>query len=160
MFTVLDYIIMGFALVCSIWAAIKGFIDEISSKFGYVLGFLVALMFTCLLSSLFQKEIGLPKLFASFLSYVILFVTGYILMRLLGMMLTTITETAHLGAVNNVLGFILGLTEAVLVTGMIETVLYHQNTFNLVPYFKKSYFSSEVILPFFNSIKNWVSGLI
>ena len=159
--TVLDYIIIAFVLVWCIWAAIKGFIDEISSKFGWVSGFATALMFTKNLSQqFFIPKTGFPAWFSAFVCYVVLFIVGFYLIKLFGMMLGTITNTAHLGSVDNILGFVLGLVEAVLVVGLIETVLNSQAIIDVSHYIKESYLSSQFILPLFNSLLDWIHGLV
>lgn len=41
--TTLDYIIFILFMVGGVWVAMKGFFNELSTKFGYVLGFILAL---------------------------------------------------------------------------------------------------------------------
>lgn len=158
--TVLDYIIITFALVCSIWASIRGFIDEISSKFGYLLGLVVSLMFTKALTVLIVENSGLPYLLCSFVSYVALFIVGFYLMKFLGYMLKTIADSAHIGSLDNVLGFILGLAEAVLIVGLIETLLKNQSLIDVRSYLRSSYLSSEFIGPVFTRVSLWIEGLV
>lgn len=160
MFTTLDYVIIGFTLVCSVWAAIKGFIGEISTKFGYVFGFATAMVFTIALTPVLESKTGLPLWLSALLSYVILFLVGFLLIVLVGRMLENITESAHLGSINNILGFVLGIVEAVIIVGFFETVLHSQNIIKVTPYINKSYISREIILPVFNTLRKWVQALL
>ena len=150
-------------MVGGIWGAIKGFLDEVSTKFGYVLGFLLAIMFTHRLSAFFQFQAGFPAWFAAFMSYFFIFVIGYLMMKGLGKILSNIIDSAKLTVVDNVLGFVLGLLEAFFLMAAFEFILGFQNIFNLQKYFDKSLFSSKLILPFArlltSSISSFVSGV-
>lgn len=156
----LDYIIMGLAVIGGIWGAIKGLIDELSDKFGYVLGLAVAMMFTVLLAPVFEAKLGLPVWLASFLSYVVLFLVGFTVMKIFGKILGNISETAHLGAVDRILGFVLGLLEAVVVIGFAETILSSQHLINVSGPIGKSWVSGKIILPVFNAIRSWIQSLL
>lgn len=156
----LDYIIFVLVMIGGIFGAIKGFIEEVSQKFGYFAGFIVATMFTVALASFVMDKTGFPKWFASFIAYIILFMVGFILIKALGSMLESIFDTAKLSAVNNILGFILGLLETLIFIGVVETALSFQNLFNLTNLFNSSFVSSSIILPFFKTLLSWVQGLI
>lgn len=147
-------------MVGGIWGAIKGFIEEVSQKFGYVNGFIVATMFTIAFSKVFKEKFDFPQWFAAFLAYFILFMVGYLLIKGLGAILENIFETAKLTSLNNFLGFLLGFIEAIIVIGVLETVLSYQNLFNVSSLFEGSIISSSVILPVFKTILGWVQGLI
>jgi len=146
--TVLDYILFILFMIGGIWGAIKGFLDELSTKFGYVLGFILALMYTRLLSPVFVEHLGFPLWFASFLSYFAIFIVGYLLMKAFGGVLSHIVDTANLSVVDNLFGFFLGLAESFLLITAFEYILGLQNLFNLKPLFDKSFFSSRLIQPF------------
>lgn len=146
----LDYILFILLMVGGIWGAIKGFLDELSSKFGLVFGFLMALMFTNALRPVFQDRLGFPTWFAAFLVYFLIFIVGYLLVRLLGSILTRIIDTANISVIDNILGFFLGLVEAFCLIAAFEFILGYQNLFNLENVFKESLFSSKLINPFIN----------
>ena len=146
--TVLDYILFIIFMIGGIWGAIKGFMDEISNKFGYVLGFVLALMYTHLLSPVFMDKLGFPKWVAALSAYFVIFVAGYLLMRGFGAILSNIIDTANLTAVDNLLGFFLGLLEAFCLFAAFEYILGYQNLFNLKKLFDESLFSSKLIQPF------------
>lgn len=154
--TTVDYIIIGLVLVGGIWGAIKGLIEEVARKFGYVCGLLVALMFTKSFSPVFVENLDFPLWLASCCSYVLLFLAGYLVVKLLGKILQTIFETANLTAVDNILGFIIGVFEAIAVIGVLEILFQHQTFFNFERYFDESIISTKVILPFCN----WLTTLV
>ena len=158
--TTLDYILFIIFMIGGIWGAIKGFLDEISSKFGYVLGFILALMYTHLLSPVFVDNLGFPLWFASFTAYFIIFVAGYLIMKGFGAILSNIVDTANLSVVDNLLGFFLGLLEAFFLFAAFEYILGYQNLFNLKPVFEESLFSSKLILPFANACVSAIKNVI
>lgn len=154
--TTVDYIILVLLAIGGIWGAIKGFIDEFSSKCGYVMGLLVAFMFTASLAKLFAVKFNFPYWFAAFLAYFIIFMVGYSVVRGLGTVIDNIFEASKLDVVDHLLGFFLGLVEALLFLGLIEYALNFQNLFNVQGLFNDSFISSRLIMPVFN----WVGGLV
>lgn len=156
----LDYILFVLFMVGGIWGAIKGFIEEISTKFGYIIGLVSALMFTHLLSPVFENNLGFPRWFAAFVSYFVFFIAGYLLIKLLGTILNNIVDTANLTAVDRLIGFFLGLVEAFLLIAMVEYILSFQNLFNLEHVFSESLFSSRLVLPFANFCADKIKAII
>lgn len=158
-----DYIIFVLFMIGGIWGAIKGFIDEITSKFGYVLGFVLAFMFTCALAPVLVEKLNFPYWFAAFLSYFVIFMVGYCLMRGIGTALNGICEASSLDFVDHLLGFFLGLFEAILLVALAEYLLNYQNLFNLKSVFAESFLSSNIIMPFatwFVELFNSFGGLV
>ena len=158
--TALDYVIFVLFIVGGIWGAIKGFLDEIATKFGYVLGFLFALMFTNSLSTFFRDKAGFPAWFAAFIAYFLIFITGYLVMKGIGAIINNIVDTANLSVVDNILGFFLGLVEAFIIMAFFEYILGFQNLFNLQKYFDESLFSSKLLIPFANLCSSKVAGIV
>lgn len=158
-----DYIIIVLLFVGGIWGAIKGLIDELTSKFGYVFGFVVAFMFTSSLAKVFAEKFSFPYWFSAFLSYLIIFMVGYSIMKGFGTVLNNICEETNLDVLDHLLGFFLGGIEALLLVGLAEYLLNYQNLFNLQDVFKESFLSSRLIMPFstwFVELFNSVGGLV
>ncbi|MBR2282213.1 MAG: CvpA family protein [Spirochaetales bacterium] len=158
--TTLDYILFVLFMIGGIWGAIKGFMEEVSTKFGYIVGFIVALMFTHLLVPVFSDKVGLPVWVAALASYFILFMVGYLIMKALGGILSNITDTVHLTVVDHLLGFVLGLVEAFVMLAAIEYIMGFQNLFNLQHLFEESLFSSKLIIPFAEACASTIKGII
>lgn len=152
----LDYIIIAVVLVFGIWGAIKGFIEEIARKFGYFAGLVVAFMFTKGLERVFTDNLDLPLWVSAGISYIILFLAGFLLIKGLGNMLQNIFETANLTAVDNLAGLLLGLIEGVVVVGLVEVLLSHQTIVDVRNLIDSSQISSEVIIPVFD----WISEIV
>ncbi len=156
----LDYILFVLLMVGGIWGAIKGFLDEVSSKFGYVLGFILALMYTHSLSPILIEHLGLPDWIAALMAYFVIFVAGYIVMKLFGSVLTNIVDTANLTVVDKLLGFFLGLVEAFFLIAAFEDILRYQDLFNLSTVFEESFFSSRLIIPFSDYFMSTVKSIV
>ena len=156
----LDYIIFILFMVGGVWVAMKGFFNELSTKFGYVLGFILALMFTHSLSPVFLNRLGFPSWFSAFISYFLIFIVGYLLMRGFGTVLSNILDTAHLTAVDKFLGFFFGLAEVFLILVAAEFILGYQDLFNLKQVFDESLLSSRLILPVGEAIASTIKGFI
>lgn len=159
MFNTFDWIIMALCAIGAIWGAIKGFIDEFSQKSGYIAGLTAALMFTKMLLPRLSGT-GIPYWLGAFLCYVVLFMAGFLLIKMLGTIIRRISDTAGISFVDNLLGFFLGLAEMVFVVGIIETVLAYQTMFDLQKLFNESIISTKIIMPVFNIALNQVQGLM
>ena len=158
--TTVDYILFILLMVGGIWGAIKGFLDEVSSKFGFVLGFLLALMYAHLLSPVFVNHLHFPAWVAAFTAYFLIFMAGYVLMKIFGSILSNIVDTAHLSVLDRILGFVLGLVEAFFLIAAFEYILRYQDLFSLGSVFEDSLFSSKLILPFADFFMKTIKSVV
>ena len=160
MLNTVDWIIIVIGAIMAIWGAIKGFIEEFAQKSGYIAGITVALMFTKAVYPIIEDNLHIPGWVCSLISYVGLFIIGFLLIKMLGVMIKRITDTARISFLDNILGFFLGLVEAVLIVGIIESLLAYQSLFNLSEAFSQSLISSKVIMPLFKIVTTQVQGLV
>ncbi len=156
----IDYVIFVLMMIGGIWGALKGFIDEVSSKFGYVLGFVLAAMFTKALASKFIEQFGLPLWFASFVCYFLIFMVGYSALKGLGTALDGIFESANIAIIDNILGFILGVIESILIIGILEMLMNYQSLIDFGTLFTDSFFSSRLIVPLVNWCLSVAEGVV
>lgn len=159
-FSTLDFVILGLTLIGALWGAIKGFIDELADKFGYVVGLAAALMFATVLSSIFMEYISMPQWLASFLSYVVLFFAGFLVMKIFGKILSAIFSRAHLKGLDAFLGFVLGAAEMFIILGFFETILLSQNLIDISSLVSESFISTDYLLPIFAKAKDWLQSLV
>lgn len=145
--TTIDYILFIVLMIGGLCGAIKGAIDELTRKFGYVLGLLVGFMFTSLLAPVLVENLKFPYWFAAFVSYFVIFMVGYCLMTGIGTALSGISEGSSLEFLDHFLGFVVGLLEAILLVALAEYLLNYQNLFNLKSVFENSFLSNKIILP-------------
>ncbi len=155
-FNTLDYVILVLVMVSAVWGAIKGLVEELSQKFGYVLGFLVALMFSYALIPVFETNLGWPRWCAAAVSYFIFFMAGYIAMKVLGNMISEICKTANVTVFDNLLGFVLGFFESIIIIGLLITLLSHQQLIDFSDKISGSFMCNRLIMPVFN----WLASLV
>jgi len=160
MLNTVDWIIIVICAIMAIWGAIKGFIEEFAQKSGYIAGVTVALMFTKAIYPTIQDNLHIPGWVSSLISYVGLFIIGFLLVKMIGTMLKKITDTANISFIDNILGFFLGLVEAILIIGVVEALLAYQSLFDLQEAFSQSLISSKVIMPLFNIVTTQVQVLV
>ena len=99
-----DYIVIVLVVLGGIKGAIKGFLEELSQKFGLFLGLFASLMFTQTLTPFVQDKLSLPLWVATGLSYVVIFLVGYLLMKFIGSLLQTVFKSSNLEFIDNLLG--------------------------------------------------------
>jgi membrane protein required for colicin V production len=86
-FNLVDVVIVVIAFLAAVVGSIRGFALEFSSRAGFLVGFVVALMFSRLGSSLLEDTFELPLLATTLIAFVILFLIGYLLMMMVGSLL-------------------------------------------------------------------------
>lgn len=162
--TTIDYIIFVLLMISGVWGAIKGGIDELTRKFGYVAGLIVAFMFTRSLTNVLVAKVNFPFWFATFISYFVIFMVGYSIMTGIGTALSGICDqSSFLDFGDHFLGFVVGLFEAFLLIALAEYLLNYQNLFNLKAVFDQSFLSSRIIMPaatWFVELFNSLGGLV
>lgn len=151
-----DYIAIVLLILGGIKGAMKGFLEELAQKFGLVLGLIASLMFTQSAVPFVMDNLTVPLWVATGLSYVVIFILGYLLMKIIGSVLQAIFKNSNLSFIDNLLGFLLGVFEVVLLIGVIIMLIQHQSLINFDQYIDASYLCSNYINPFFN----WIAGLV
>lgn len=144
-FTVVDWVILGIAVIGGISGAFTGFFKEFASKLGFILGLLFSLMFTKNLAPLFVNNAGFSLFWATAASYAIIFLVTYALSCFLGSVLSKLFHAIFLGFVDHMLGFVLGLIEAVIVLTLIWVLISSQNLITLGPAFSNSYLATNFL---------------
>ncbi len=157
--TTFDYILFAFIMIWGIWGAIKGFLEELSQKFGFVTGFIAALMFTAVFAAFFVDRLSAPYWFAAFISYVILFILGYLLIKVIGNVLQGIFKTVNISFLDNLVGFFLGLVEGIIILGLLAIVLKYQSVIDISSYVNTSVIYKNVIEPFTGFVSGFIKGL-
>ena len=146
-FNSIDIIVCSLAIIGGIADTLTGFADAFAHRSGYFVGFFSALMFTKLIAVLFVQSFNLPMLLASLLAFIILFLIGYALMRIVGNLLETALNATGLRAVNGLLGFLWGVVEVMIACAVILYVLELQKAFDFSSVMDKSQFVLHVVRP-------------
>ena len=154
-FNSIDIIVFCLAIIGGIADTITGFADSFAHRAGFIVGFFLALMFTKMLAELLFDSFGLAMFFSSLISFVVLFLAGYVLMRVVGNLLDTALNVTGLRAVNSLLGFIWGVIEVLVFAAFILYILELQTAFNLSSVLDKSEFVLRLVRPLVPETVNW-----
>ncbi|HOR79686.1 MAG: Colicin V production protein [Spirochaetes bacterium ADurb.Bin315] len=139
-FNIVDIIVFVLMIVGGISGAFVGFAQTFTRRGGYLIGFMTALLLTRWMQPFLSDTLGLSVFFSSLLSFVLLFIIGYTLIRLFGSMLENAFEAIGLGGVNAFLGFVWGVCEMVIVSAFILFFLESTSLSELTPYLEQSQF--------------------
>ncbi len=154
-FNSVDIIVFSLAIIGGIAGTIAGFADSFAHRAGFIVGFFLALMFTKMLAELLLDSFGLAMFFSSLISFVLLFLAGYILMRVIGNLLDTALNVTGLRAVNGLLGFIWGVIEVLVFAAFILYILELQTAFDLSSVLDKSEFVLRLVRPLVPETVSW-----
>lgn len=111
----LDYIIIAFVLFLVIRGIMRGFIREISSLAGVILGVWLGNLYQPWLTNILKQHLPLPQ-YLPLLSFILLFVAILIICNLLGWSLKLFFKNALIGWFDRCLGAVLALLKGVLLT--------------------------------------------
>ena len=104
-FGIFDLVTIVLVLISGIAGIALGFSRSALKMLSYVLSFPLALLFVEPLSEFIRKNIVMKQIWASLLSYVILCLFIFLLIKGLGNLLGTAFETLSLGWLDSTLGF-------------------------------------------------------
>ena len=126
---------------------LKGFVSELSSMAGIVLGLLAALFFYKNGADFLRDSFwpGL-KILPEIIAFIALFAIVLIIVKLLGIMLKGIIEGIKFGSVDRFLGLIFGLAEGIAVVSLALFILRIQPLFDPSPIIADSFFA-KLLLP-------------
>jgi membrane protein required for colicin V production len=125
-FGTIDIIALVVLAIAALRITFKGFIPEFMSKAGLIVGLLAALMFSSLLTPVIEQQLGLGR-WNNVISFVIIFLAGYLLMKLFSSVLTNLLEALHLDILDHIFGFALGLIEGAIVISLLVYLLKLQS---------------------------------
>ena len=154
----IDLIFLVIILACVLVSIIKGFVASFFGKASFIVGILLGLFFAPRFDVFVAKYINVPYL-TTIISFLIIFIFSYIILRLLQLLIKTIFSGEIMGGLDRALGFFWGLAEGLLIVGVFCVILIVQPFFDLTQFLSKSFFASK-ILPIFvdtESIKNAVN---
>ena len=153
-FTVIDIVFIALIGLLIVRCYLKGFVSELLSMAGYVLGLLAALFFYKNGADFLREKFwpGLQTI-PEILSFIFLFVIVLILVKLLAIMLKGIIDGIKLGGVDRVLGIIFGLAEGIAVVSLVLFVIRIQPLFNPSAILSESFFA-RILLPFITGLES------
>jgi membrane protein required for colicin V production len=114
-----DILIWAVLLLFVIKGFLKGFVKEVCSLLGLLLGGWAAFKYDHFLAEAIRPLIHLPHGIAVFLSFVLIFLSLGLLFYLFGYLLTVVCKIALLGWLNRIGGVLFGLLEGALLLCMV-----------------------------------------
>ena len=146
-FAVIDFIFIALIGLFIIRCYLKGFVSEILSMAGIVLGLLASLFFykngAEFLRNQFWPEL---KIIPEIVAFVGLFVIVFFIIKLLEVLLKGIINNIKLGGADRGLGIVFGLAEGMVVVSLILFLLKIQPLFDPSAIISDSFFAS-ILLP-------------
>ncbi len=159
-FNSIDIIVFALAIIGGIADTLVGFADAFSHRSGYIVGFFSGLMFTRIIADIVSASFALPPILAALLSFIVLFLIGYALMRIVGNLLETALNATGLRAVNGLLGFLWGVIEVVIAASVIIYILELQKVFDLSAVFDASQFVLNIVRPMVPDTVHWCASSV
>jgi len=158
-FSVVDWVLVVILILGGFRAGVTGFFHEISYKLGYLLGFFGALMFSQDLALYIEKNAGISLFICLLISYVSIFLLGFILVAILGDSIQNLFQKMKLGFIDKLLGFVIGVFEALIIIVIIYSLLKTQNLVDLSPYFDQSWICTQYLNDFAKFSQETLSGV-
>jgi len=125
----LDIGILSVAAIFFVKGFFRGFVYELVTVAGLILGYLISITYLGLLTNLVLKFFPtFPESIVRLVSFFVLFVGTNLLLRLVANILTKTLKVAMLGWLNRLFGGVLGILKSIFIMGIIVFVI------NLIPF--------------------------
>jgi membrane protein required for colicin V production len=112
----IDVVILIIILLFTIRGLFRGFILELSTLIGLIIGYLAAITYLGLLSALLQSFIpSAPAAVLNIISFSLIFIGINILLRIAANLITRTLKFAMLGWLNRLLGGLFGFVKSILI---------------------------------------------
>jgi len=135
----LDIGILAIASIFFVRGVFRGFVFELITVVGLILGYIISITYLSLLSGFILSFFpSFPETVVNLVSFFLLFLGTNLLLRLAGNLLTKTLKIAMLGWLNRLLGGLLGMLKAVVIMGILGFVV------NLIPFFSLLLENEEV----------------
>lgn len=132
----IDIIIAVIIVAAAIWGAFKGFVKQIISIVGLLLGIWCAFKFSAWLAAQTRELLSLTMAQDTLciIAFAIIFLVVLILSNLIGKGIEKIIKLSMLGWINRLLGFLFGGVKATILLGLAVYVINYLNKmFNFIP---------------------------
>ena len=145
---VIDIVFIIIILVSVLRCGVKGFVSELLSMAGIILGTLVAIFFFRAAGQVIRNQFmqDMPVV-PEAIAFVVLFLAVFAVVKIVEMLLKSIIETIQFGAADRFLGTLLGFAEGIVVVCLLLLLLSIQPFFDSKPLLEGS-FIAERLLPF------------
>ncbi|MCY1152145.1 MAG: CvpA family protein [Sphaerochaetaceae bacterium] len=156
---ILDIIILAIALIGGVAGAFEGFAKSFASKAAVLVGLIVGLMFSELAMANIFSRFNLPIILLSLFSYMFCFIIGYVVMLLLGNMLSTVFEGVGLSPLNSLLGFIWAIVFILALCAVALMLLSYQHLFDITDLINESFMFQNIFEPIIPVAEDFIKNV-
>lgn len=135
---VFDVIAVVVILVLGVRTAFKGFVSEFMTTLALLVGVGTALIFTSRVATLLTPHIG-DTFWTPVVAFLIIFLVAYIVLKIIEATLHRIIDKIQLEKLDQSLGFVLGVLEALLLLAVVVFLLQLQTLISVETLFEESY---------------------
>ncbi|MDD3823794.1 MAG: CvpA family protein, partial [Sphaerochaetaceae bacterium] len=140
--------------------AVRGFALEFSSRAGFLVGFVIALVFSRLGANLVLDTFSLPLFWSTLIAFIVFFIIGYLLVMAVGSLLDRTLDAMGLEWLDRLLGLVLGVIEVFVVVAFIIYLLDLQKVIDLSAYMNPSVITTRLLRPLTPKGIELVKGLL
>lgn len=157
-FTFIDIVFLIIIAVFAIMAMIHGFIQELFGKIAVIAGVVAGFYFCGLLAPHISKIIKIPAVDVV-LAFILIFITAFLLVKIVQIIIGTIFSGEILKSLDRVLGLAFGAIEGILVVSCILIALKAQIWFNFDSLTDSSTIY-RILAPYLSSPINYIRGML
>ena len=117
-----DLVFFAVLIFFIIKVTVRGFIAEFFSKAAVIVGALIAVVFYKLLTPIIARMLG-PKALSPIIAFLILFLSSYLVIKLIEVLLGSLFSSDSLKSLDRALGFFLGLIEGLLIIAILLMII-------------------------------------
>lgn len=121
----LDTIFIAIVAILVLRCTLRGFVEEILSLAGPILGALAAVLLVKPVAAYIRQRWNLSMM-SEFLAFIGIFVVVFLVVKVFQYILTDIVDRINFEGIDRLLGFFLGMLEGFLVLSLVVFVLYYQ----------------------------------
>ncbi len=156
-FTTFDIVIIAITVLLGIKGLFKGFIKEVFGLIGIVGGIFVASRLSDTVGEIIKPVLGLENgATISLLGFITALIGFWLIVYLIGMILTKVTSMSGLGIVDRVLGFAFGAAKIFLIFSVIAYALYQVDSFKTT---LDKQFNKSLVFPFLVKTGSYIMKL-
>mgnify|MGYP003571689297 CR=1 FL=1 len=156
-FTTFDIVIIAITVLLGLKGLFKGFIKEVFGLIGIVGGIFVASRLSDTVGELIKPILGLENSATiSLLGFIAALIAFWLVIYVIGMILSKVTSMSGLGVVDRTLGFAFGAAKIFLIFSVIAYALYQVDSFKTT---LDKQFSKSVVFPFLVKTGSYIMKL-
>ena len=156
----IDIVFIGVIILFALHCCVKGFVSEVMSLAAAILGTLLGVFFFRK-GALFIRDSFMPqvKVLPEIIAFVVIFLTTFIVIRILQVMLKNIIEGIRLGWLDRLLGFFFGFAEGIVIVCLLLFLIDIQPLVDSGDILNESLFA-KFLLPFISGIRKEAADMV